>query len=470
MSHVLVVANETMTGPSLIEAVQSRHPDLVTVLAPISNPNAGYVVYEDTRRAAAGRRLERTLTKLREAGIPAHGLVVDSDPADAVRDAIAMLEPRPTEIIVSTHPQEKSGWLRRKVIDRVRDAAGGLPVEHVVVDLKDNGGEANVLVIANETVVGDPLLDRIRERAARSPASFLIICPQSDPSSAEHPEAERRLRRALAILRAEGIEAHGQVAHPDPYTAAMQAIHDERIDEVIVSTFAPERSPWMKRNLVQRLHNDSKLPVEHVVLEEARGLVAAHAEAHHGPPIANQSSRVDAPTLGMLLFIASEVMLFGSFFTIYFFARVVAGPAEWPPPPFHLPVFVAGVNTAILVTSSFTMHWSLQAIKRGNRAGMQAGLVLTVALGLTFLLTQIREYSRVGFSPQDGAFGSTFYGLTGLHGAHVFVGLTILTFTTIRAFRGHFTPAQHRGVEISGIYWHFVDVMWIVVYTTVYIL
>jgi hypothetical protein len=269
MRHVLVVANETMTGPSLIAAVQSKQPDLVTVIAPISNPHGGYVVYEDTRRAAAGRRLERTLTKLREAGIPAHGLVVDSDPADAVRDAIAMLEPRPTEVIVSTHPQEKSGWLRRKVIDRVRDAAGGLPVEHVVIDLKDAGGEANVLVIANETVVGDPLLDRIRERAARSPASFLIICPQSDPSSAEHPEAERRLRRALAILRAEGIDAHGQVAHPDPYTAAMQAIHDERVDEVIVSTFAPGRSPWMKRNLIQRLHNDSKLPVEHVVLEEA---------------------------------------------------------------------------------------------------------------------------------------------------------------------------------------------------------
>jgi hypothetical protein len=268
VSHVLVVANETMTGPSLIDAVRSKHPDLVTVLAPISNPHAGYVVYEDTRRAAAGRRLERTLGELREAGVPAHGLVVDSDPADAVRDAIAMLEPKPTEIIVSTHPEEKSGWLRRKVIDRVRDAAGGLPVEHIVVDLKE-GGVANVLVIANETVVGDPLLDRIRERAARGPSSFLIICPQSDPSQAEHPEAERRLRRALAILRAQGIDAHGQVAHPDPYTAAMQAIHDERIDEVIVSTFAPERSPWLKRNLVQRLHNDSKLPVEHVVLEEA---------------------------------------------------------------------------------------------------------------------------------------------------------------------------------------------------------
>ena len=268
MSHVLVVANETVTGPSLIDAVEAKKPDLVTVVAPVSHPHEGYVVYEDTRRAAAGRRLERTLKELRDAGLRAHGLVVESDPADAVRDAIAMLDPKPTEVIVSTHPQEKSGWLRRKVIDRVRDAAGGLPVEHIVVD-QNTQGEANVLVIANETVVGDPLLDRIRERAARSPASFLIICPQGDPSQAEHPEAERRLRRALSILRAEGIEAHGQVAHPDPYTAAMQAIHDERTDEVIVSTFAPERSPWMKRNLVQRLHNDSKLPVEHVVLEEA---------------------------------------------------------------------------------------------------------------------------------------------------------------------------------------------------------
>jgi cytochrome c oxidase subunit 3 len=198
--------------------------------------------------------------------------------------------------------------------------------------------------------------------------------------------------------------------------------------------------------------------------------VAVHAEAHHGPPVANQSSRVDSATLGMLLFIASEIMLFGSFFTIYFFVRVVNEAPQWPPEGFHLPVFVAGVNTAILLTSSFTMHWALQAIKRGNRAGLQAGLVLTVALGLVFLLTQVREYSRIGFSPADGAFGSVFFGLTGLHGAHVFVGLTILTFATIRAFRGHFTAEAHYGVEIPGIYWHFVDVMWIVVYTTVYIL
>jgi cytochrome c oxidase subunit 3 len=200
----------------------------------------------------------------------------------------------------------------------------------------------------------------------------------------------------------------------------------------------------------------------------------AHAEAHPAahaghPPEIHYSSRVDPRTLGMFLFIASEVMLFGSFFTAYFFVRVV-NHSPWPPPPFHLPVFVAGVNTAILVTSSFTMHWALQAIKRGNRAGLQAGLTLTFLLGLTFLLTQVTEYSRVGFSPANQAFGTIFYCLTGLHGAHVFVGLTLLAAATTRSYRGHYSPEAHWGVEIPGIYWHFVDVMWIVVYTTVYIL
>jgi hypothetical protein len=268
--HVLVVANETVTGGEVIEAIKRKATEgeieLVTVLAPVNTPNAGYVVYEDTRRAAAGRRLDRTLATLREAAIPAHGLVVESDPADAVRDAFGMLDPKPTEVILSTHPVEKSGWLRKNVVDRVRKAAGGVPVEHVVVEIGEEGGPANVLVVANETVVGDALLERIRERASRGPASFLIISPQSDPTQSAHPEAERRLRRALSSLRAAGIEAHGQVAHPDPYTAAMQAIEDERVDEIIVSTFKPAESPWLRRNLVQRLHNDAKLPVEHVVI------------------------------------------------------------------------------------------------------------------------------------------------------------------------------------------------------------
>jgi cytochrome c oxidase subunit 3 len=198
---------------------------------------------------------------------------------------------------------------------------------------------------------------------------------------------------------------------------------------------------------------------------------AAHAEH---PPVANKSSRVDSRLLGIYFFIASEVMLFGSFFTAYFFARVVVGPKEyptWPPEPFELPVFLALLNTLILVTSSFTMHWALQSIKRNNRSGLIAGLLLTFLLGLTFLLIQAREYTRLGFAPSDGAFGSTFYGLTGLHGLHVFVGLNLLAYALIRAVRGHYGPAphDHLGVEVPGIYWHFVDVMWIVVYTTVYV-
>jgi cytochrome c oxidase subunit 3 len=201
----------------------------------------------------------------------------------------------------------------------------------------------------------------------------------------------------------------------------------------------------------------------------AVGHGAEHEHEHHGPPPANQSSRVEAQFLGMLLFIISEVMLFGAFFTAYFFIRVV-NHAHWPAAGTKLPVAVAGVNTAILLSSSLTMHWSLVSAKNENRFGMRAGLATTFLLGLTFLTVQINEYVHIGFAPHDHAQGTIFYGLTGLHGAHVFIGLTLLAFATIRAFRGHFDAKNHRGVEVPGIYWHFVDVMWVVVYTTIYIL
>ncbi|MBA2794734.1 MAG: heme-copper oxidase subunit III [Thermoleophilaceae bacterium] len=194
-----------------------------------------------------------------------------------------------------------------------------------------------------------------------------------------------------------------------------------------------------------------------------------HDDHHHGPPEANQSSRVEAQFLGMLLFIISEIMLFGAFFTAYFFIRVVNG-VDWPAEGEQLPKLVAGVNTAILISSSFTMHWALEGAKNENRGALRVGLLTTALLGLTFLIIQINEYVHLGFAPADNAQGTIFYGLTGLHGAHVFVGLTLLTFATIRAYRGHFTAKEHRGVEVPGIYWHFVDVMWIVVYVTIYII
>jgi hypothetical protein len=268
--HVLVVANETVGGEALLKALReraARGPIDVTVLCPVSQPRRGYVVYEDTRRAAAGRRLQRTLTGLREEGIEAHGVVVEEDPVRAVRDVLA--QEHVDEIVVSTHPRHKSGWVRRHVVERIRAVAGGRPLEHIVVDVGAEQREATVLVVANETVVGGPLLERIRTRAAESPAGFLIICPQSDPTQSEHPEAERRLRRVLAILRDDGIDAHGQVAHPDPYTAAMHAIHDERVHEIIVSTFpTTRRSSWRRRDIAGRLRKATGLPVEQVVVPE----------------------------------------------------------------------------------------------------------------------------------------------------------------------------------------------------------
>jgi hypothetical protein len=235
------------------------------VIAPVTQPRGGYVVYRDSRRAAAGRRLDRVLAALRLAGIPAHGGVYDDEPLPAVKDVFESEDI--DEIVVSTHPQSTSGWLRKNLVEEIRKAAGGRPVEHVVSDVGARAG-ANVLVVANETVLGEPLLDRIRQRASEGAASFLIVCPQSDPSRGEHPEAERRLRAALSILRSEGIDAHGQIAHPDPFTAAMEHVEDERTDEIIVSTFPGERSGWLRRDLVGRLRSQSGVPVQHVVAEE----------------------------------------------------------------------------------------------------------------------------------------------------------------------------------------------------------
>ena len=194
-----------------------------------------------------------------------------------------------------------------------------------------------------------------------------------------------------------------------------------------------------------------------------------HDEHHHGPPEANRSSRVEPQLLGMLLFIISEVMVFGAFFTAYFFIRVVNGD-PWPAHGEELPKLVAGINTAVLISSSFTIHYAQEALKKDNRLGLKVGMVSTFLLGATFLFIQINEYAHIGFSPADHAQGSVFYGLTGLHGAHVTIGLVLLAMVTIRSFRGHYSSGGYLGMEVPGIYWHFVDLMWIVVYFTVYII
>lgn len=268
--HILVLANETVAGKTLIDALKSRGSPgqvRVTVISPQNDSRAGFVVYETSRRSTAERRLRRTLDLLHEAGIAARGAVVDPDPLQALRDGIDQYQP--DEIIISTHPELKSGWLRGNLIDRARKCAGSIPVEHVVVDLSAERDVAHVLVVANQTIVGEPLLAAIRERAEQSPADFTLVAP------ADEPGVERRLEAALRRLRAAGIEATGHIGDGDPYAAVTNVVHDERVDEIVISTFPSSTSGWMRRDLVGRVKDATGLPVTHVVVEPGEARAAA---------------------------------------------------------------------------------------------------------------------------------------------------------------------------------------------------
>jgi hypothetical protein len=258
--HILVVANETVAGKTLIDALLERAkqgPIRVTVVSPQNEPRAGFVVYADSRRSSADRRLRRTLDLLHQAGIAARGAVVDPNPLQAIKDAV--YEYKPDEVIISTHQGErKSSWLRANLIERARKAVD-VPVEHVEVDLESPQERSHVLVIANQTVLGEPLLGAIHERSEASPADFTIIVP------ADVQGAEGRLREACARMDAAGVQATGHLGDPDPVVAAQNAIHDERVDEIIVSTFPDATSGWLRRDVVGRLRALG-LPVEHVVV------------------------------------------------------------------------------------------------------------------------------------------------------------------------------------------------------------
>jgi hypothetical protein len=267
--HILVVANETVAGKALIEAVRERAgegPIRVTVISPQNEPRAGFVVYADSRRSSAERRLRRTLDLLHEAGIAARGVVVDPDPLQAIKDAV--YEYRPDEIIISTHPgQMKSSWLRANLVERARKAVD-IPVDHVEVDLSSPRERTHVLVIANQTILGEPLLAALHERNEASPADFTLLLP------ADAPGAEMRLREICARTGELGIAATGHLGDPDPVVAAQNAVHDEQIDEIIVSTFPEATSGWLRRNVVGRIR-ELGLPVQHVVVSKEEAEVAA---------------------------------------------------------------------------------------------------------------------------------------------------------------------------------------------------
>ncbi len=268
-ARVLVAANETVGGRALIDAVRARAgrgPIKVTVICPQNRPQAGLVVYDESVRMATENRLATTLAQLARVGIEANGEVMDPDPYAAIMDAIG--EFGADEIIISTHPETRSGWLRRDLVERVRQDTG-LPVDHVVVDMEaDRAETTHILVAANQTVTGEALFEYLTKRAAQEgpPLSFIVICPQGEQGDDQAPQ---RLATLLDRLHGEGWEAIGQVMDPDPYTAIQNALQFYSVDEIVIATFPETTSGWLRNDLIGRVKRSTTRPVEHVVVAEA---------------------------------------------------------------------------------------------------------------------------------------------------------------------------------------------------------
>ena len=204
--------------------------------------------------------------------------------------------------------------------------------------------------------------------------------------------------------------------------------------------------------------------------------MSAQVPAVSGPSAMTEVERkqvgMPTPLLGMLLFIASEVMFFGGLFAAYFNSRAVHqgvwGPPEGAEPLNILPIALP--ITIILIASSFTMQFGVWAIRRGDQRALKRWIAVTLALGVAFLLGQLYDYSQLGFGIGDGIFGTTFYTLTGFHGAHVFGGAVGLTILLARSVQGQFSARNHIAVEAISMYWHFVDVVWIALFSTLYFL
>jgi len=268
VKRVLVVANETVAGKPLIDAVrkQAQGEEVhVHVISPQNQPKHGYVIYDEHVRDAAQNRLEMTVALLREAGIEADGEVMDPDPYSAVMDALG--DQDYDEIVISTHPETRSGWLRQGLVDRVARATRR-PVEHVVVDLDAERDDVKrTLVVANQTVASRELLDALKRKANEGPRRFIVIAPQSEAEEDGQEDPHDRLAKTLEELEGAGLHAVGQVEHHDPYTAIQNALQFYAPDDIVISTFPETRSGWLRGDLVGRVEASTGKPVEHVVSE-----------------------------------------------------------------------------------------------------------------------------------------------------------------------------------------------------------
>lgn len=264
MPTVLILANETIAGGPLLERIKERAQEGTRffVVVPQTRPRHGNVIYDDVVRDSAQVRVDLALEFIRDLGAVGEGEVGDQDPFNAAMDAVRA---QPIdEIIVSTLPATSSGWLRRDLVERLQEETG-LPVEHVVVDLAQEGLPFDVtLVVANLTVAAPELVERLKALSEEGPRRFIAVVPQSGVEGHRVREARQRLRRLLASLDDEGIVAAGMIGDPDPYVATMNAVQYFHISEIVISTLPEGTSQWVADKLVERVRNATNLPVEHI--------------------------------------------------------------------------------------------------------------------------------------------------------------------------------------------------------------
>lgn len=265
MRTILVVANETIGGQPLIDAVLEKadSESRVIICVPRTQPRHGNVIYDDTVYDAAQIRIDLARGFLRQQGINAVGDVGDPDPYTATMDAVA--EFAPDEIIISTFPAQASGWLRRDLVERIQDATG-VPVTHVVTDLDEEGMPFKVtLVVANRTTRSDELIANLKEKAEDEHHLFIVVVPQEGGGGVAAAAARGRLSQLRERARLAGLVIAGMVGDPDPYTAVQNALQFFRIDDIVISTLPETKSGWMRANLVERVRKSTNCPVEHIV-------------------------------------------------------------------------------------------------------------------------------------------------------------------------------------------------------------
>ncbi|HYH88797.1 MAG TPA: hypothetical protein VEX67_06165 [Solirubrobacteraceae bacterium] len=265
MANVLVLANETIGGAALLDAIRDRHAEggaRFHVVVPQSRPRHGAVIYDEAVRDSAQVRVDLALAFMSDEGIEGTGEVGDADPFNAATDAIGAHGI--DEIIISTLPAVTSGWLRRDLPERLENETG-LPVKHIVVDVDSEGLPFDVtLVLANQTAAGKELVDHLRKLADEGPHRFIVVVPQDSGDGRAVRAARERLGKLLESLDAEDIVAAGMIGDPDPFTAALNALQYFHISEVVVSTLPSNRSQWVEKGLIDKLQREGGTPVQHV--------------------------------------------------------------------------------------------------------------------------------------------------------------------------------------------------------------